>query len=108
MTVRSGMEFAHAFGTASTATIAVVPAVAGQRVYVFRAKVTTGSPAVTLVFQDTSGAAVSQIHQLPANSTLWLDNDGEAWYQTAPGLGLQMVQSGTSPIGYDIYYGQGP
>jgi hypothetical protein len=109
MPIRWSQETNHVFGTAATATIALVPAVARQRVAVYRMMLTLGSPAVTVTLQDTSSAALSQAMQIVANGAIILDIswDGEPWWMTGLGLGLQLAQSGTTSIGYDVWYRQG-
>jgi hypothetical protein len=110
MAIRPVPELFHVFGSAATATIALVPAVARQRVSVHRMILTLGATAVTITIQDTSPAALSQAIQMAANGAIILDLswDGEPWFTTAPGLGLQLAQSGTTNIGFDIWYRQGP
>jgi hypothetical protein len=106
VSLRQASELRHAVGNASTGTVAVVSAVAGQRVFVYRAIVTIASPAVTLVFQDTAATALSQVFQLGANPAIVLDvaDNMDPWFITGLGNGLQLVQSGTSNVGFDIYY----
>jgi len=110
MSARQIPELIHAKGNASTGTIAVVSAVVRQRVAVYRAIITIASPAVTLQFQDTAGTALSQVLQLAANPAIVLDfaDNMDPWFFTIAGVGLQLVQGGTSNVGYDIYYLQQP
>ena len=112
MSLRQISELIHAKGNASTGTIGIVSAPTNlrQRVAVYRAIITIASPAVTLQFQDTTGAALSQTFQLAANPAIVLDvaDNMDPWFYTVAGVGLQLVQSGTSNVGYDIYYLQQP
>jgi hypothetical protein len=97
----------HVFGNAATATIPIVAAVAQQRVSIQRLVVTIASPAVTLIIQDSTGAALSQTFQLAVNAALVFDiapNNGEPWWTTLAGRGVQLAQSGTSNIGFDCWY----
>jgi len=109
MSLRWTQETTHVFGGAATATIALVPAVARLRVSLHRCILTLGATAVNVTFQDTTGAALSQALQIPANGALVLDisEDGEPWWMTAVGLGLQLGQSGTTQLNWDIWYKQG-
>lgn len=110
MSLRPTSECLHVKGTASTATIALVSAVSGQRAGIYRMILTLGSPGVTVTIQDTSGAALSQPMQIGAGGAMVLDTpiNGDPWWQSTPGLGLQLGQSGTTPIAFDAYYMVGP
>jgi hypothetical protein len=106
MSLRTSAECAHVFGSSSSATIALVSAVAVKRVYVYRLIVTLASPAVTVTLQDTANAALSQPFQLAANSSITLDTpiNGDPWWQSGTGLGVQFAQSGTTVIGFDVWF----
>jgi hypothetical protein len=106
MSLRLLSETFHVFGNSALATIPVIPAVVRQRVSVYRLIITAATPAVTIVIQDTSGAALSQIFQGTATTLLRFDEapGGDPWWTTAAGLGVQLVQSGTSQIGFDFWY----
>lgn len=110
MSVRSIGELLHAFGNSTSGVTHIVPAVANQRVYVYRMILTTGTPAVTLTFEDTGDNDISQNFQLAANGSIVLDTpiNGDPWWATGTGLGLDLEQSGTSTVSYDIWYLQGP
>ena len=110
MSLRRGTETTHIFGNASTGTIALVSAVANQRVYLYRMIVTITTPSISLVLQDTSGAPLSQNFQLAVQGAIVLDvsNNYDPWWISNAGLGMQFVQSGTTNVSYDVWYIQGP
>lgn len=106
MSLRTISECAHAFGNASTATIAVVPATPGKRVCIYR-MIMTNAAAATVTLQDTSGAALSQQFQLPAGTVptiLETQDNFDPWWSTTAGLGIQLAQGGTVNIGYDCWF----
>jgi hypothetical protein len=104
----------HTFGTSTATTTSLVTGVANQRVSVYRLILTIGTPGVTVTIQDTaSSAALSQPFQLAANGAVTLDTpiNGDPWWSntvTAAGNGIQLTQSGTTTIAYDLWYLQGP
>jgi hypothetical protein len=106
MSLRTGQECQHVIANASTATIALVSAVATQRVYVYKLILIIGSPAVNVTLQDTSNAALSQAFQLAANGSIVIDvpANWEPWWNTGTGLGIQLFQTGTTPIGCDVWF----
>lgn len=110
MSLRTQIETRHVFGSVATATIPLVAGYPNQCCYLYKMIVTIGSPAITITVQDTASNAISQPFQLVANGALVLDIpvNMEPWWQTSIGLGLQLVQSGTTTVGYDIWYLQGP
>ena len=110
MSFKALPESTHVFGGAATATIPLVAAVPRQRVSIYRMILTLGATAVTVTIQDTTGAALSQALQMAANGAIVLDvsEEGEPWWVSAPGLGVQLGQSGTTQINYDIWFRQGP
>lgn len=106
MSLRTTSECLHAFGNASTATIAVLPATPSKRVCIYR-MILTNAAAATVTLQDTSGSALSQTFQLPAGTVptiLETQNNGDPWWSTVAGLGIQLAQAGTVNIGYDFWY----
>lgn len=107
--LRALSSMQHAFGSAATATIAVVPASTRQRVAIYRMIVGAGG-ATNLILQDTSPAAISQSFALTGGSFLVLDMsiNGDPWWTTAAGLGLQFANSGSVNLSYDLWYLQGP
>lgn len=109
MSLRSGSECTHIFGQSTAATISLVAAVSTQRVYVYSFIVVIGTPSINLTLQDTSSAAMTQAFQLLANGSFVLDYRAnfEPWFSSGTGLGIQWFQTGTTNIGYDIWYIQG-
>lgn len=106
MSLRPLSECLHAFTNASTATIAIVPATPARRVCIYR-MVLTNAAAATATLQDTSGAALSQQFQLPAGTVptiLETQQNGDPWWSTTAGLGVQLGQGGTVNIGVDLWY----
>jgi hypothetical protein len=111
MSLRSVPECLHAIINASTGTIPVVAAVANQRVYVYRLIRVIGTPAVTLTLQDTASNPLSGPLALAANGSITLDTNinGDPWWLSGTGLGVQLSQGGgTTAIGGDLWYLQGP
>jgi hypothetical protein len=109
MSLRQGQECSHVIVNSSAGTIAVVAASPGKRVYVYKMIVTVGTPAITLTLQDTAGTALSQAFNLAVNGAITIDvpNNAEPWWNTIVGTGIQFVQSGTTPVGIDLWYIQG-
>ena len=110
MSVRTTSELTHIFGSGATATVALIAAVPLMRITVHRMILTIGSPGVTVTIQDTTGAALSQPFAMAANAAMILDTptNFDPWWQTLVGRGMQIGQSGTTAIGWDLYYLQGP
>lgn len=106
MSLRTFSECSHAFGNAATATIAVVPAVPGRRVAIFRLAISNAA-VVGATIQDTTGAAISQQFQLPASNMPMImetQSNNDPWWVSSPGTGVQIAQSGTVNIGFDVWY----
>lgn len=106
MSLRSIPECLHAFGNAATATIAVVPATPGRKVAVYR-MILTNAAAAGVTVQDTGANALSQQFQLPASNmpmVMETQNNGDPWFSTTAGVGIQLAQSGTVTIGFDMWY----
>src|SRR5712671_6353089 len=112
MSLRGRSEALHVFGNvAGAGPSAIVPAVAGQIVRVYRVIVVNGAVAQTITLQDTSNAAISQGFVLLANATITLDtpiNNDPWWFSgdrgtavTVPGLGIQWAN--TAAFGYDLW-----
>jgi hypothetical protein len=106
MSLRFLPETFHVMGSSAAATFPVVTATPQQRVAIYRMILTIAAPAVNVTIQDNSGAALSQTFQLAANGAIILDDpfNGEPWFTTAAGRGVQITQSGTSTIAYDFWY----
>lgn len=98
--------------TVGGSPITIVPAsslVGIQRVGVYRV-IIVAIAAVTIQFQDTGPNLISAQFPIAANGALTLDTpiNGDPWWATtAPGLGLQLVLTGTGPVAADIWYGLG-
>lgn len=109
MSLRTYSEPAHAFGNASTATVPLVAAIPGRTVGLHKL-ILTASAATNVTIQDSSGAALSQLIPLTGSKALVLDenDNGDPFFTTATGLGIQIAQSGTANIGFDAYYTGGP
>lgn len=102
-------EPAHVFGNASTATIPVVPGIAGRPVAIHKL-IVTASAATNITLQDSSGAALSQALTMSGSKTLVIDqnDNGDPFWVAAAGRGVQLAQSGSANIGFDAYYMLGP
>ncbi len=91
------------FTVGTTVLITAASLVGIQRPGIYRLMI--GSVAgCTFQFQDTSNVVLSALYTLAANSFFILDTpiNGDPWWQpSAPGLGLQMLTTGTF-VG-DIY-----
>jgi hypothetical protein len=102
--------FSHAKGNSTAGTIILVPPVAGQSVAIYRLLLSISSPAVTITIQDTSGVALSHILNFGEDSGGVLDESpaGDPWWTSGSGLGIQLEQSGTSNVGFDVWFLQRP
>jgi hypothetical protein len=109
MSLRQGQECSHVIVNSSAGTTPVVAAVATLRVYIYKMILTIGTPAITMTIQDTAGVALTQAFQLAAGGSVTIDvpNNQEPWWNSNTGLGIQFVQSGTTPYGLDLWYVQG-
>jgi hypothetical protein len=112
MSLRTTSECLHYVTTTAnaSASFTVVPAVGILKVGIYRMLLTIGSPAVTVQLKDTAGGVLSQPFQLSANGTIAVDTQEnlDPWWITGSGLGVVVTQTGTTPIGLDLYYLQGP
>ena len=110
MSLRSGSECTHVIINSSAGTVAVVAAVPRTRVYIYRLILVISTPGITLTIQDTASAALSASYPLAANGSITLDipNNFDPWWTSGVGLGVQFGQTGTTLIGADVYYLQGP
>ena len=113
MSLRTGSECLHTFSTVASSLGTVVfniLAVPNQKIYLYRMIITIGSPAVTVQLTDFPAGPLSQPFNLGANGAITLDTpiNFDPWYATVPGSGVGLVQSGTTPIAWDIWYLQGP
>ena len=101
------METAHVIiNTAAGGTIPVVAAVPGNRVSIYR-MIITSSGAVTVTIQDTSGGALSEPFAFGTNGgavTVDIQPNGDPWWQSALGLGIQLSASAAVQVSSDIYF----
>ena len=117
MSLRLRTEAQHVFANvAGAGPTAILAAVAGQIVKVYRMIVVNGAAGQTITLQDTSNTAISQGFLLLANGTITIDTpiNGDPWFFSGdrgaspivPGLGIQW--SNSAAFGYDLWYLQGP
>jgi hypothetical protein len=104
-------ECAHAIvNSAAGGALATVPAVSGTRVGIYRMILTT--PAATIVtIQDTTGAALSAPFAFGASGgSITLDTpiNGDPWWVSPNGRGIQINSSAAVQVSSDVYYIQGP
>lgn len=99
MSARTSLNFPSEFtqttiNTTSSGPLTLVAGVAGQRIKVFRMKLIVGA-ASTVEFLD--GSNVLDVLVFPQAGAMVLDFstiDMPAWYQTSPGNGFAMSNSG--------------
>lgn len=72
--------------------VVIVPAIAGQRVGIYRA-IIQASGASTMVVQDTAGGVLSATYTFTAAQFLILDVpiNMDPWWQSGQGLGIQLL-----------------
>jgi len=89
-------------------TDAVVAAVAGQRIAVYRC-ILMGVAASTFQFNDSVTGVLSAQYSLAVGGFFILDTpiNNDPWWITAAGSALQIIVGGTGPVAADIWYGQG-
>lgn len=104
-------ECAHVIiNTAAGGTIPVVAAVANQRAGIYR-MILTVATTVTVTIQDTGSNALSEPFAFGASGgSIVLDTpvNGDPWWQSSTGLGLQLNASAAVQVSADIWYLQGP
>lgn len=107
MPLRSISECAHAIiGTAAGGTVPVVPAVSAESVNLYRMLLTV-TAAVSVTIQDTSGNNLSEVFTFPTNGgAIVLDTqiNGDPWFSSAVGLGMQLFVSAAVEVNADIWY----
>jgi hypothetical protein len=109
MSLRSRSETTHVIISAAAGTTAVVAAVTGQRVGIYKMIVTVASTA-TLAIQDTAGGALSQTFGFGTSGgsiTIDIPINNESWFQSGLNLGIQFVVTGAT-VSADVWYLQGP
>jgi hypothetical protein len=104
-------ENLHALlSVAAATTTIVITAVVGKRAGIYR-MILTCAAAQTLVIQDTASGVLSQTFQFGANGgsiTLDIPINGDPWWNSALGLGIQFVTTTAAQTSADIWYMQGP
>ena len=104
-------ECLHAIvNSAAGGVLPVVAAKAGSNCGIFRMILTT-SGAVTITIQYTASNALSEPFAFGASGgSITLDTpvNGDAWWYSALGLGLQLNASATVQVSADIWYLQRP
>jgi hypothetical protein len=105
------METQHFIqNSAAGGTVVIAVAVPGLRSNVY-AMILTAAGAVTATLQDTSGAAISEPFAFGTNGgavTIDVKVNGDPWFNTGIGLGLQLAISAAVQVSGDIYWMQTP
>jgi hypothetical protein len=92
--------------SAAGGTVTIAPAAAGLRSNIY-AMILTAAGAVTVTVQDTSGAAISEPFAFGTNGgavTLDVKVNGDPWFNTGIGLGLQFSISAAVQVSGDVYW----
>jgi hypothetical protein len=104
-------ENLHALlSVASATTTVVIAAVAQKRAGIYR-MILTVAGAQTIVIQDTASTVLSQTFQFGANGgsiTLDIPINGDPWWNSGIGLGIQFVTSTAAQTSADVWYMVGP
>jgi hypothetical protein len=104
-------ETAHAIvSSAAGGTLPVVSALANNRSAIYKLILVT-SGAVTVTIQDTNSVALSAPYAFgTSGGTLVVDTqiNGDPWWITGIGAGLQLNASAAVNVAADIYYLQRP
>jgi hypothetical protein len=110
MSLRTVSECQHVIvNSAAGGTLAIVAAVAGQGVNVYRMILTTATT-VTVTLQDTSGNALSQPFAFGANGgAVTIDDpmNGDPWWSSVTGRGIQFNASTNVQVSADVWFIQG-
>jgi hypothetical protein len=88
----------------------VAAALANNRSSIYALILTTPS-AVTVTVQDTASVALSQPFAFGANGgavTVDIKTNGDPWWQSALGVGLQLFASAAVQVSADVYWLQTP
>lgn len=111
MSLRPRSEAIHIFANVGASGVtALVPAVAGQLVRVYRLIVTSGFAGTNgITLQDTSNNALSQTFNLIQGGSIVLDTpiNEDPWWVSSLGTGIQWNTT-QQPYSYDLWYLQGP
>ena len=110
MSLRPIPECQHVIvNSAAGGTLAAVVAVANQGVGIYRMILTVPS-AVIVTVQDTSGNALSQPFAFGSSGgsvTIDTPINGDPWWNSVVGRGIQLNASTTVQVSADIWYLQG-
>lgn len=96
--------------SAAGGTLAITGAVAGLRSSIYR-MILTSSGAVTVTVQDTNAVALSAPFAFGTNGgavILDIQVNGDAWFQSGYGVGLQFNASAAVQVSADVYWMQTP
>jgi hypothetical protein len=96
--------------SAAGGTLPIAAAVANQRAGIYRIILTTAA-AVTVTIQDTGSNALSEPFAFGVNGgsvVLDISSNGDPWWQSGTGLGLQLNASAAVQVSGDIWWLQGP
>jgi|SRR5215469_3674861 len=96
--------------SAAGGTVVIAAASPGNRSSIY-AMILTAAAAVTVTVQDTGGGALSQPFAFGTNGgavTLDIKVNGDPWFQSGIGLGLQFSISAAVQVSADVYWMQSP
>ena len=106
-----GSECAHViFSNNTIASTTFVPAVAGSSVALYR-MILTCAAACNVTIQDTTAVALSQVFAFGASGgsiTLDIPINGDPWWQSVAGRGMQVNQNAAVQVSADFWYLQRP
>jgi hypothetical protein len=100
-------ETSHAIINSAAGGVLPIVAAAPQVRASIYAMILTTSGAVTVTVQDTNAVALSQPFAFGTNGgavTVDIKVNGDPWWQSALGVGLQLNASGAVQVSADIYY----
>jgi hypothetical protein len=102
-----GSECAHVlFSNNTIASTVAIPAVASQSAAIYR-MILTCAAACNVTIQDTTAVALSQVFAFGASGgsiTLDIPVNGDPWWQSVAGRGIQINQSAAVQVSADIWY----
>lgn len=83
----------------------IVPAVAGQRIFLYR-MLWVATSATNITFKDGASTSLSGAMAFGANGSTTLDFQGEAWYATSAGNALILNSSNAVQVSGTAWYVQ--
>ncbi|HKD44546.1 MAG TPA: hypothetical protein VKD24_02720 [Candidatus Angelobacter sp.] len=91
--------------SAAGGTLAVASAVTGSKIGIYRMLLVANS-ATTITIQDTASSALSAPYSLLAGGSIIVDTpiNGDPWWQSTAGKGLQINSSAAVQVSADVYY----